>query len=117
MIGSRQLLWKHLPFSPADIVNDNPFFQRKTKRTKGCQIDYLVQTRYNALFACEIKFSKRAIQSEVIEQVKEKIARLSLPRGFSCCPVLIHVNGVSDAVADSGYFSQIIDFSSLCAEG
>ena len=116
VIASRQLLWKHLPFSPADIVNDNPFFQRKTKRNKGCQIDYLIQTRYNALFACEIKFSKNMIQSDVIVQVKEKIARLSQPRGFSCWPVLIHVNGVSDSVINSGYFSQIIDFSSLCTE-
>lgn len=113
VIASRQSLWKQLPFSPADIVNDNPFFQRKTTRTKGCQIDYLIQTRYNALFICEIKFSKHPIKPEVIDQVKEKITRISLPRGFSCWPVLIHVNGVSDSLADSGYFSQIIDFSSL----
>ncbi len=105
VIAGRQCVWKQLPFSPVDIVNDNPFFQRKTTRPKGCQIDYLIQTRYNALFVCEIKFSKHPIKSEVIDQVKEKISRISLPRGFSCWPVLIHVNGVSDAVIDSGYFS------------
>lgn len=113
VISSRELLWKHLPFSPADIINDNPFFQRKTTRSKGCQIDYLIQTRYNNLFVCEIKFSKNQIKSEVVEQVKEKIERICLPKGFSCWPVLIHVNGVSNSVIDSGYFSHIIDFSSL----
>jgi hypothetical protein len=113
VLANRKLLWKHLPLSPGDILNDNPFFQRKTVRTKGCQIDYLIQTRYNNLFVCEIKFSKNTIKSDVIDEVKEKISRLSLPRGFSCWPVLIHVNGVSDAVSDSGYFSHIIDFSSL----
>jgi hypothetical protein len=113
VVANRKLVWKQLPFSPDDIVNDNPFFQRKTKRRKGCQIDYLIQTRYNNLFICEIKFSRNLIGSEVIEEVKEKIARISLPRGFSCFPVLIHVNGVSDPVIESDYFSQIIDFSSL----
>jgi len=117
VIASRSLLWKYLPFSPNDVVNDNPFFQRKTLRAKGCQIDYLIQTRYNNLFVCEIKFSKNLIKSEVIDQVKEKIARLSIPRGFSCWPVLIHVNGVSESTIESGYFSQIIDFSSLLSDG
>lgn len=113
VIANRQLLWKHLPIASSDIVADNPFFQRKTSRTKGCQIDYLIQTRYNNLFVCEIKFSRNPIKTEVVDQVKEKISRISLPRGFSCWPVLIHVNGVSDAVENSGYFSHIIDFSSL----
>ncbi len=113
VLASRIALWKQLPFSPADIVHDNPFFQRKTSRTKGCQIDYLIQTRYNNLFICEIKFSKNPITIDVIEEVKEKIARIKTPKGFSCWPVLIHVNGVHDAVVDSGYFSHIIDFASL----
>jgi hypothetical protein len=87
--------------------------QRKTGRSKGCQIDYLIQTRYNNLFVCEIKFSKNRIDVDIIDEVKEKIARIAHPKGFSCFPVLIHVNGVQDAVVESEYFSQIIDFSTL----
>jgi AAA+ ATPase superfamily predicted ATPase len=113
VIASRELVWKHLPFSAADIVNDNPYFQRKTSRIKGCQIDYLIQTRYHNLFVCEIKFSRNCIGLQIVDEVKEKISNISLPRGFSCWPVLIHVNGVSDAVVDSGYFTKIIDFSTL----
>jgi hypothetical protein len=113
VLANRNLLWKHLPFRAEDIANDNPYFQRTFKRKKGCQIDYLVQTRYNNLFVCEIKFSKDPIGGEVITDVKEKISCLVVPRGYSCWPVLIHVNGVSGAVRESGYFSQIIDFSEL----
>lgn len=113
VIASRELIWGQLPFSPADIVNDNPFFQRKTTRVKGCQVDYMIQTRFNNLFICEIKFSRNILGPHVIEEMKEKIARISLPRGFSCWPVLIHVNGVSDAILESNYFSQIIAFSTL----
>ena len=64
-------------------------------------------------FVCEIKFSRNAIGTQVIEEVKEKIKRISLPRGYSFWPVLIHVNGVADAVVDSDYFCNIIDFSAL----
>lgn len=99
--------------NPHDIVTDNPFFQRKTEKMAGCQIDYLIQTNYNTLFVCEIKFSKQEIKTNIITEVKEKLSRLSLPRGFACCPVLIHVNGVQDSVMDAEYFKACIDFSTI----
>ena len=83
----------------------------ETKTKKGCQIDYLIQTKFNTLFACEIKFSKNILTSSIIDEVDQKIRRLALPRNFSCFPVLIHVGGVSDSVVDTGYFTEIIDFS------
>ncbi len=113
VVNNHSLLIKYLPCSFADIVNEGPFFQRKTVRAMGCQIDYLIQTRYNTLFVCEIKFSRNPIRSEIIEEMKEKIHRLSLPKGFSCFPFLIHVNGVSDSVIEQEYFTRIIDFSSM----
>ena len=64
-------------------------------------------------FVCEIKLSRNAIGTQIIEEVKEKIKKLALPRGYSFWPVLIHVNGVTDAVIDREYFCKIIDFSSL----
>ena len=114
VVASRKLVWKHLPFSAADIVNDNPYFQRKTIRTKGCQIDYLIQTRYNNLFVCEIRFSRNTIGEQIIEEMKEKISRLSLPRGFSCWPVFIHVNGVSDSVVIMAIFLKSSIFQNYC---
>lgn len=96
---------------PEDIVNSGPFFQRKTTRASGCQIDYLIQTRFNTLYICEIKFSRQPIASMVIDDVKQKITRLIRPKGYACLPILIVVNGVSDAVIESDYFIKIIDFS------
>jgi hypothetical protein len=78
---------------------------------KGCQIDYLIQNRFNNLFIYEIKFSKNPIGLQVANEVKEKIKRLSLPRGFSCYPILIHINGITKDLFESNYFCQIIDFS------
>jgi hypothetical protein len=49
----------------------------------------------------------------IIDEVQQKIDRLKAPKNFSSRPVLIHVNGVSDAVLEEDYFSAIIDFGEL----
>ena len=49
----------------------------------------------------------------VIDEVQEKIARLTIPKNMSCLPVLIHMGGVSDRVIDQRYFAKVIDFSEL----
>lgn len=92
------------------IVYDNPFFQRGTKVHPGCQIDYLIQTKFNTLYLVEIKFSQNLIGPQVVTQVEKKIKNLIYPKGFSIRPVLIHVNGVSESLLEQEYFAQIIDF-------
>ncbi len=89
----------------------SPFFQTKTTSRLGCQIDLLIETKFKTLYLGEIKFHKEPIGTSVIEEVKEKIRRLKIPKGFSIRPFLIHVNGVSDGVIESEFFSDIIDFS------
>ena len=41
---------------------------------------------------------------------------LSRKKAFSIRMVLIHVNGITDAVANSEFFSNIIDFSELLSK-
>lgn len=113
VLKNRRKIIDLLKIDPNTIIYDNPFFQRKTTLTKGCQIDYLIQTKYNMLYICEIKFSIHSINQQIVDEVKEKIQRLSIPRGYGVCPVLIHVNGVSDSVYASEYFGNIIDFTAL----
>lgn len=115
VLNNRVFIHTRLRLSPDDIVVENPYFQHPGTRQKGCQIDYMIQTRTNVLYLCEIKFSRDTLRNDVIEDVKNKLSRLSIPRGMSYCPVLIHVNGVSDAVLDSGYFTEVIDFSEVLA--
>lgn len=113
VLKNRDKIKKILGIKPQDVIVDNPFFQRKSTVKKGCQIDYMIQTRFKTIFICEIKFLSKEIQSSIIEEMKDKLSRLSLPRGFAFCPILIHVNGVSDALSDRKYFTEIIDFGQL----
>lgn len=111
VLANRHVIFDALSLNPDDIVSENPYFQRATKRVPGCQIDYMIQTRFKTLFVCEIKFSEEPIRLKVIDEVQQKIDRIKAPRGFSCRPVLIHASEVSDALVARDYFAEIIDFS------
>jgi AAA+ ATPase superfamily predicted ATPase len=111
VINNIKSLCRILRIELLEIVNAGPFFQRKTNRQKGCQIDLLIQTRHNTLYVCEIKFSVSEVPASVIHEVETKLDRLSVPKEFSIRPVLIHVNGISQKVRESEFFSSVIDFS------
>lgn len=111
VLKNRKLIQEKLRLAPEDIVADDIYYQRETKLLAGCQIDYLIQTRTNNLFVCEIKFSQNELKTGVIKEVKEKIEKLAVPKNFACLPVLIHVNGVSDELQEAHYFFEIINFS------
>ena len=113
VLNNRRYIYQALNIRPEDIVSSNPFFQKQTTKQLGCQIDYMIQTKFNTLYVCETKFSKNLIGTEARHAVQQKIDRLTRPKGFSCRPVLIHVNGVSEEVAESNYFASIIDMSEL----
>jgi AAA+ ATPase superfamily predicted ATPase len=106
-------LWTAMRIPPEDVMIEGPFFQNTTVRQQGCQIDYMIQTRFSTLYMCEIKFSKTPISKKVIEEMEEKRKRLHLPRHISIRPVLIHVNGVEESVIEEGYFDKIVDFGQL----
>jgi len=113
ILSNRLLIWKQLGLSATDIINEGAYFQKQTKTHHGCQIDYLIQTRFNNLFVCEVKFSRNVIKKEIMEEVQQKINCLTLPKHFSCFPVLIHANEVSDAVIDADYFTKIISLEAF----
>lgn len=112
-LNNRRKIKEILGLKEEDILYDNPFFQRATNRKLGCQVDYMIQTRFDTLYVCEIKFSKNPIKESIIEEVREKIRRIQAPKHISFRPVLIHVNGVSDSVEESHYFTHTLDFSQL----
>lgn len=111
VISNRHLIKSALQINPNEVVCDNPFFQKKTSNQSGCQIDYLIQTKYNTLYICEVKYSKNPIGTNVIEEMNEKIKNLSIPKHFSYRTVLIHVNGISESLEESQYFSHVIDMN------
>lgn len=110
VLENRTLIRNALGVSPDLVICDGVYFQRKTAKSKGCQIDYLIQTRFNTLFVCEIKFTSNVIRKSVIEEVQEKISRLVKPKNFSCVPVLVHLGELHESVEEAGFFARIIDF-------
>jgi hypothetical protein len=110
---NRKIIWQLIGLSPEEVIMDGPFFQTPTARQQGCQIDYMIQTRFNNLYVCEVKFSKNSIGPKVIKEMEEKRKRLKVPRFCSVRPILIHVNGVEESILDESYFDKIIDFSQL----
>lgn len=109
LLQNRHLLIKKLGICPVDVVRSGPYRQLKTTTQKGCQIDYLIQTKTNTLFICEFNFKRREISTEIITEMKEKLARLMVPKGFAKVPVLFHLSGVVPAVATDSYFYRIVD--------
>jgi uncharacterized protein len=113
VLQNRLSLFQLLGIDANDVVNDNPFFQSKTRRRQGCQIDYLIQTRHRTLYVCEVKFSKDPIPVGVTREVQEKIERLQIPRGMSYRSVLIHTGHLSGALEADDFFSATIDLAQL----
>ncbi len=113
VLHNRTAIQKKLHIPAEEIIYDNPYFQRKTTKHAGCQIDYLIQTKFNCLYLCEIKFSKDPIGPAVVKEMQDKIEALGVPPSFSYRPILIHVNGIQDSVIASEFFAQIIDLESL----
>jgi uncharacterized protein len=104
-------LYKLIGLDPSEVIYDNPYFQRATKTHQGCQVDYLIQTKFNTLYVCEIKFSKEPVGLSVVKEVQQKMERLAKPKSYSMRPILIHANGVTDDVIECDFFAKIIDFS------
>lgn len=113
VLNNRDFLFEALRLRKEDILFDNPYVQKGVSGKKGCQIDYMIHTRYRMLFVCEIKFSRDQINTSVIEEVEQKLRVLKLPRGYACNPVLIHISGVTNSLIDKDYFVHTIDFSQI----
>lgn len=113
VLHNHKIIWEQLGITPQEIIMDGPFFQTSTSKQPGCQIDYLIHTRFHTLYLCEIKFSKNSLHQDVVKEVEEKRKRLKIPKYCSIRPVLIHVNGVDESVYDQMYFDSIINFGAL----
>lgn len=116
VLNNRRAIWNNLGLRPEDIVFENPYFQNKNSKQMGCQIDYLIHMRFKNLYVCEIKFSHHPISVEVIQEIENKLQAIKIPKGYACLPVLVHINGVTKSVQESGFFSHIIDFSKNLVE-
>lgn len=113
LLSNREFIFETLGIDPNIVICDNPYVQKKTSRQKGCQIDYLIQTRLNTLIICEFKFKRSELSPLVIQEMEKKCNALSVPRGFGKAPVLFHIGGVSQKVEESQFFYRIIDLKDM----
>jgi len=111
ILANREKIHNLLDLKSNKIIANGPYFQKTTKRIHGCQIDYLIQTKENILYICEVKFSRDKIGSNVIAEMQAKIGALNLTKGYSYRTVLIHVNGMTDDLIETEFFSYSIDFA------
>lgn len=96
------------------VLRGGPFRQTQTRRQRGCQIDLLLETEHS-LYLAEIKFRK-TIGTRIIDEVEQKIQRLSLPRRMrhlNRFPVLIHAGELEPALRATDFFHRRIDFAEL----
>jgi hypothetical protein len=112
LLKNRSLILKALGLHPQDILTDNPFVQTATIRRRGCQIDYLIQTHTRTLFACEIKV-RHQVGTEVINEMEEKLRRISLPKGYAFCSALFYLGALSNDLALSPYFFRTVDIATF----
>jgi AAA+ ATPase superfamily predicted ATPase len=113
VLNNRKTILDILRIREEDVVSENPYFQHNIKKHRGCQIDYLVQTKSRSLYICEIKFSKNVIGSSIIEEIQQKIDTLKCIAKASYRPVLIYAGEVTADVRNSDYFVKTINFNEL----
>jgi hypothetical protein len=109
ILNNRELIWNRLNLPKEDILCEGPFFQRTTQRTQGCQVDYMIQTKYNVLFICEIKYTKRPLSKDIIQEVEAKAAKVRAPKHYSKRIVLIHVHDEPEYIQGETYHWTVIN--------
>lgn len=108
VIKNARSIFEILHIDKRDIINAGPYFQTKTKTQHSCQIDYLIQTRFQTLYLCEIKFRLTEGEHSVIQEVERKRNTLLIPKNFSTRPILISAGPVHPKVSGERYFDEII---------
>lgn len=73
VVHNRETIWKLLDIDVSNIIMDGPFFQTQTKSRSGCQIDYMIQTKFQTLYICEVKFSKNRVNTKIIEELEKNV--------------------------------------------
>ena len=93
------------------VVNAGPYFQARTARKPGCQIDLLLRTK-QSLYVFEVKFRSK-IDSSVMAEVSRKIESLGEIAGLSIRRGLIYEGELSPEIEKSDYFDYLVPFGQL----
>ncbi len=93
------------------VLNAGPYLQKQTLRRQGCQIDLLIRTR-RSLYVFEIKFRKH-IAVSIVDEVREKVKRLKLPKGQSVRTGLIYCGDLGPEIDGRDDFDFLVSGETL----
>ena len=96
ILQNRHKIFNALNIPKEDIAIEGPYYQTPNKLQRGVQVDYMIQTRFNTLYACEIKFTKEPASPDIKRTTLKKIEYINIPKGFSIIPVLIQIHDADD---------------------
>jgi AAA+ ATPase superfamily predicted ATPase len=97
--------------SNTPIINVGPFYQSQTKKHKSCQVDLMIRSK-ESLYIFEVKFRNK-ITNSVVNELKEKAARLNLPRSISVRYGLIYNGTLDPSLTNSDAIDFLIPFDQL----
>jgi len=111
ILGSREAVYERLGLDRVVVLNAGPYAQKQTQRRRGCQIDLLIRTKAS-IYIVEFKLRK-TIDASVMDEVREKVKRLSLPQGSSVRTVLIYNGDLAKQVVEADYFDFLVPVEEL----
>lgn len=112
ILANRDYLHEKIGIDKSSVISSFPHKQNKTTKNKGgCQIDLLIETDLQVLYVCEFKCSHK-ISKAIIAEMKEKLFRLKVPKGYATKPILVYEGEIYPPHAEEieAYFYKIIHF-------
>ena len=83
----------------------------RVKGKGGAQIDLMIQTD-EVLYVIEVK-RRKIIKTGIVDEVRQKLAKLKKPRSISFRKGLIYAGELSPAVKRNGFFDAVVNVDTL----
>lgn len=111
VLNNFPLLAREIGLVGKNVESVAPYFRRGGKASAGVQIDMLVQLPRSA-YVVEIK-RKARIGDSVVDEVRQKVERLALPKTKSVKTVLVYDGELDPAVEENDFFDYLIPAEKL----
>jgi AAA+ ATPase superfamily predicted ATPase len=111
VLSNQRLLIDNIGLRNVPVLNAGPYFQAKTKKVDGCQIDLLLRTK-GSLYVFEVKFRKK-VATSVIAEVQTKVARLKTDPSLSVRTGLIYQGELDPKIEKADFFDHLVPFENL----
>lgn len=115
IVNNAMDLIPHLHIGNAIVESAAPY--RNARRVPksdgaGVQVDLLIQTPMTS-YVVEVKRKRREIGLEIIDEMKQKLARIPRRANHSLRPVLVYEGELDPAVEGTGFFDVTLSAERL----